>query len=127
MLYNEDAGRQVRLDHIRRAMAEHGHQVVCVVDEKAEVARLLDAGPDIVVAAGGDGTVAHAARMLARTGIPLALLPLGTANNIARSTGTSGQIDQLIAGWATASRVPLDLGVADGAWGRRLFVEGVGA
>jgi diacylglycerol kinase family enzyme len=126
MLYNEDAGRQVGLDHIRELIAEHGHELVCVIDNKAETQRLLDGHPDLVVAAGGDGTIACAARTLARTGTPLGLLPVGTANNIARSVGASEQIDQIIAGWSTARRLSLDLGVAAGAWGRRLFVEGVG-
>jgi diacylglycerol kinase (ATP) len=47
--------------------------------------------PAIVVAAGGDGTVRDVAEALHRTGLPtppaLALVPLGTANNVARSLG----------------------------------------
>ena len=42
---------------------------------------------DLVVAAGGDGTVATAAGIAARTSTALAILPLGTANNIATSLG----------------------------------------
>lgn len=126
VLYNEGAGRQVRLDRIRDLIAEHGHELVCVVEKLDEVERLLEGGPELVVAAGGDGTIGRAARTLARTGIPLAILPMGTANNIARSVGTSTHIDDVIGGWATARRVPLDLGVADGVWGRRRFMEGVG-
>jgi diacylglycerol kinase family enzyme len=127
MLYNEGAGRQVRLDHIRDLIAEHGHELIRVHDKKVEVERLLEGGPDIVAAAGGDGTIGRAARTLARTGIPLAILPLGTANNIARSVGTSTDIDVLVAGWTTARRMRVDLGVATGPWGQRFFVEGVGS
>ena len=64
--------------------------------------------------------------MLARQGIPLAILPLGTANNIAKSVGTAASIDDVISGWKTSRRRPLDLGVADGVWGRRHFIEAVG-
>ncbi len=127
LLYNSRAGAGVPLDHIRGAIEQQGHDLVCVVETQAGVKRLLEAGPDVVVAAGGDGTIALAARTLARRGIPLAILPLGTANNIARSLAVQGSIDDLVAAWRPSRRVPLDLGVADGAWGRQAFVEGVGA
>lgn len=127
LLYNKKAGEGVALDHILDVIAEHGHNVVCVVDDRSDVGRLLHDGPDVVVAAGGDGTIAPAARLVARRRTPLAILPLGTANNIATSFGILGPIEDLVAGWGTARRVRLDLGVADGMPGRRRFVEGVGA
>lgn len=126
LFYNGSAGDGVPLDRIRQAVARHGHDLLRVVEKDTEVARLLDERPDIVAVAGGDGTVALAAHVLAVQGIPLAMLPLGTANNIARSVGVQGSIDDLVAGWDTARRLPLDLGVADGGWGRRHFVEAVG-
>jgi len=127
LLYNSGAGAGVSLDHIRAAIEQQGHEVVSVVEAHADVKRLLDDGPDMVVAAGGDGTIAKAVRTLVHRGIPLAILPLGTANNIARSLAIQGSIDDLAAAWRTASRVPLDVGIADGAWGRQVFVEGIGA
>lgn len=127
MLYNEGAGRQVRLDHIRDRIAQHGHELIQVIEKKSETEHLLDGDPDIVAAAGGDGTIGRAARRLAGTGVPLAILPLGTANNIARSVGTSTDIDALIEGWTNARRIRVDLGVVTGPWGARFFVEGVGS
>ena len=124
---NENAGDGVPLGRIRDVVARHGHDLVCVVERKSEFERLLEALPDVVVAAGGDGTVAFAARMLARRAVPLGILPLGTANNIARSVGTQGSIEDLIGGWEAARRVPFDLGVVDGAWDQRYFVEAVGS
>jgi diacylglycerol kinase family enzyme len=53
------------------------------------VATLLAARPSLVIAAGGDGTVheAVAACMAAEKAPALAILPFGTANNVARSLG----------------------------------------
>jgi diacylglycerol kinase (ATP) len=127
LFYNGGAGEGVPLDDICGAIKRHGHDLVRVVEKEDDAKRLLDEFTDIVVAAGGDGTVALAARLLAHRGIPLAILPIGTANNIAKSIGIGGSIGDLASGWKTACRVPFDLGVADGAWGHCQFAEAVGA
>lgn len=59
---------------------------------------------DVIVAAGGDGTVSTAARAVAGRDIPVAILPLGTANNIARSLGIEGSIPHPRARLARAAR-----------------------
>ncbi len=48
-------------------------------------------GFDRVVAAGGDGTINEAIQGLAGTGLPLALLPLGTANVLAAEIGLGSE------------------------------------
>ena len=126
LLYNASAGDGLPLDHIQEAVAQHGHDLVRVVEKKEDLQRLLEDPPDIVVAAGGDGTVGAAMRLLAHKGIPLSILPFGTANNIASSLEIPGSIDEVVGSWKNARHVPLDLGVVEGSWGRRYFVEAVG-
>ena len=48
---------------------------------------------DCVVVGGGDGTINAAAKGLISTGLPLGVLPLGTANDFARSVGVPENID----------------------------------
>jgi len=40
---------------------------------------------DLVIGAGGDGTIRHVADTLAHTGIPMGLVPAGTGNLLARN------------------------------------------
>lgn len=47
----------------------------------------LSAGTDMLLAAGGDGTVRVVCSELARTGVPLGIVPLGTGNLLARNLG----------------------------------------
>jgi diacylglycerol kinase (ATP) len=72
--------------------------------------------PDRLAVAGGDGTVAPAAELAGRLGVPLAVIPAGTANDFARAHGLGD--DPLTAAelavTATATRA-LELGrLADG-------------
>ena len=82
---------------------------------------------DLVVVAGGDGTVIRVARNLRERSIPLAILPLGTANNIASVLDLLDRdIEAIIAGLGDAPRKRLDVGLARGPWGKRRFLEAVG-
>jgi len=53
-------------------------------------------GAGLVFAAGGDGTVRACAQALADTGVPLAIVPLGTANLTARALGLPARADRAI-------------------------------
>jgi diacylglycerol kinase (ATP) len=90
--------------------------------------RVLDKRAGLVVVAGGDGTVAGVTRRMVGRDVPVAILPTGTANNIARSLGLLKRpFEELVHGWRDARRVRLDVGIASGPWGQRYFVEGLGA
>ena len=58
--------------------------------------RAVTAGAGLVFAAGGDGTVRACAEALAGTSVPLAIVPLGTANLAARALGVPARAGQAI-------------------------------
>jgi diacylglycerol kinase family enzyme len=127
LFHNEDAGDGSSVDEITELLERHGHHLAQVVDKEHRVERILESRADLAVAAGGDGTVATAARVLAGRTLPLAILPLGTANNIARSLNIDGPLDLLVGAWGRTKPRPLDIGFARGEWGQRIFFESVGA
>ncbi|WP_374455078.1 lipid kinase [Nocardioides sp.] len=74
----------------------------------------VDDAPDLLVAGGGDGTIGCAAEMVAHTRTRLGVLPLGTANDFARTleipTGLVEAVDTLV----TGKVVDVDLGRVEG-------------
>ena len=126
LFYSEAAGDGVGLAELRRAVTGAGHKLVHAVERHHGPESLLDVPADLVVAAGGDGTVGAAARALAGRGVPLGVMPLGTANNVARSLGIDGGPDEVAATWRTARRRPLDLGRVRLPDGEARFLEAVG-
>lgn len=77
-----------------RAFAVDGDEM-CVrcIDGETDVAELLSDAEnfDAVVAAGGDGTVAAVAYLLAETGIPVLPFPAGTANLLAANLASPAE------------------------------------
>lgn len=108
-----------------QALEEVGHKVRTVEPDKG-LGKNLAQHADVVIAAGGDGTVLGVARRLVHSKVPLAILPLGTANNLARSVGMPNDIDVLLELLQDPRERPLDIGVASGSWGERYFCESAG-
>ncbi|MFQ4138327.1 diacylglycerol/lipid kinase family protein [Nodosilinea sp. PGN35] len=129
LIHNSKAGdgEQPSGDVLTALIRQAGYDVVyrSAKDEDWQ-ATLNDPGA-FVVAAGGDGTVGKVAKQLVGRGIPLAILPLGTANNIAKTFGLlETPLEQLIGGWADAQRVSMDGAIAHGPWGSTYCIESVG-
>ena len=94
--------------------------------KNGDLAAALREPADLIIAAGGDGAVATVIKSMPDRGVPLAILPLGTANNIAHSHKITGTVNELVKSWDLNRFSPLDVGVVAGSWGERPFVEAVG-
>jgi diacylglycerol kinase (ATP) len=128
LVHNPGAGkRSMSAQALEKLLQSAGHEVRYQCSKEKGWKHALKKDADVVVVAGGDGTVGRVTRRMAGRGIPLALLPSGTANNIARTLGQLERpFEELVRGWDNARRVRLDVAVAKGPWGERNFVEGVG-
>ena len=118
--------RHLGLLHRRcqEAAAAHGWEPRFIVTEVAEGSlqlhdelwRYADTpGRKLVFAVGGDGTVRACARDLAGTGVPLAMVPRGTANLFARALGIPAELGPALqVGFAGRERL-VDIALADGS------------
>lgn len=93
VVFNPTVTDEAACDALRRVLEDHGrHGAVFVpttADDPGEgqTARAVREGAALVVVCGGDGTVRAAAEALAGTGVPLAVVPCGTGNLLARNLG----------------------------------------
>ena len=129
LIHNPDAGddTQPSGDQIVRLIRKAGHKAKYFSSKDKKWKKALKKPCDIVAVAGGDGTVGRVGRRLIDSRTPIAVLPMGTANNIANTIGVTGRTFQnLIEGWNAARCVNFDAGVAKGPWGSRYFIEGFG-
>ena len=83
-------------------------------------------GEPMVVAAGGDGTIAEVANGLIGTDTRLGVIPLGTANVLAHELGLPFSPRAVAAALAFGRTAPLWPGIASSATGDRLFVQMLG-
>jgi len=127
LIHNPSAGDgDTTAQELVRMLDEAGISASYCSVKDPQIFEVLKQPAELVVVAGGDGTVAKVVEFLADRSTPIAILPLGTANNIARSLGIAGEPHELAAGWRDAHPHALDVGLACGPWGRRLFLESVG-
>jgi diacylglycerol kinase (ATP) len=112
-------------DALEKKLRKHGHEVVtCLRSDDWKAALRKDT--DLVLIGGGDGTVGKIARQLIGTDIPFAILPLGTANNVAHQLGWLGKAKKLVKRLDDGRYHPFDVGTAAGPWGSWRFIESVG-
>ena len=124
LVHNVTAGdREHETEDLVSLLRRAGHEVSEFGKTKRDVARAIALYPDALAVAGGDGTVSKAAVALRGSTVPLVILPIGTANNIAQSVGVSAPVGEIVRGLATARQARLDIGRASGPWGDRKFVE----
>jgi len=133
LIHNDGAGDgKIHGDALSKVLAASGMAVRHCAPDAPDLAACLAGAEDLVIVAGGDGTVARIlAQMPERAERQIALVPLGTANNIAQSLGVLSSLDpgageEILTAWRHADHRALDIGIADGPWGRERFVEGVG-
>ncbi|WP_460106401.1 bifunctional phosphatase PAP2/diacylglycerol kinase family protein [Streptomyces sp. YKOK-J1] len=120
VIFNPTVTDRAGREALRRVLEQHGHHAPVFVETTADdpgggqTAGAIRDGATLVVVCGGDGTLRAAAEALAGSDVPLALVPCGTGNLLARNLGLplapADALDAALRG--TARRV--DLGRIEG-------------
>ena len=121
LLANPDSGSG-EAGEVERLLERLGHDVARF--DLGQVAEVAAAGPERIVVAGGDGSVGCAAEAASRAGVPLGVVPVGTANDFARALELPEELEQAVELAADGDHTEcLDLGRA----GQRPFVNAASA
>src|SRR5687768_11598020 len=99
LVHNPTAGGGQDADEAVALLTAAGHKVRHRSTKGRWKVLLQDPG-DLLVAAGGDGTVRKVALAAAEVEVPFAILPIGTANNIAKTLGLMGDARTLVDSWS---------------------------
>jgi diacylglycerol kinase (ATP) len=127
LIHNPKAGdRTHREDQLIALLTRSGHQTLYQSTKKRGWKNALKKPVDLVIAAGGDGTVHKIAWQLMGTGISLAILPLGTANNLARSLGFTESLEKILQSLHRGKGQPFDVGAARKSSRSDYFLEAAG-
>jgi len=103
----ERSGRKVRLERVREPA------------DLAARARQAAARENVLVAAGGDGTVNAVAQSAVESGATLGVLPMGTLNHFAKDLGLTQDLEGAVTTVVAGHAVKVDVGEVNG----RIFVN----
>lgn len=130
LLHNPTAGSE---DHTKEELVslleENGFE--CNYSSTKKNWKNIDEKVDFIVAAGGDGTIRKLTtqlldRKLSEKTWPIALLPLGTANNIAQTLEVHGSTEEIIQSWHDSDIKAFDVGKIYNLPGFDFFLESLG-
>ena len=105
---------------VRRAMDAHGWDEPLWLETtpedpgRGQARSAVSAGVELVLACGGDGTVAGCAEGVTGTGVPLAIIPMGTGNLLARNVGVPMGLDEALAVALGRGQRAIDAGRVNG-------------
>lgn len=133
LIHNPGAGDEAHSQKtLQRLIEAAGYECrYCSTDSK-EWKNIDPRVIDFIVIAGGDGTVKEVASMLLKKiysirRLPVAILPCGTANNIAESLNIKGELIDIIRSWSSAQTTAIDVGeIFDVAEEPYFFIESFG-
>jgi YegS/Rv2252/BmrU family lipid kinase len=119
LLINPHARQGEACAGVDEKLASAGLEIVTGTREGESIRQAIErqrSDVDLVIIGGGDGTLNEAIPALIEAQLPLGILPLGTANDLARTLGIPPGIDQAIEVIARGQPKAIDVGCANDAY-----------
>lgn len=120
LIYNPSSGREIvrrRLPDILDLLESAGYETSCHAtrgenDATVEAARAVARGFDLIIAAGGDGTIYEVVNGMAeqKARPTLGIIPCGTSNDLARAVGIPKSISRACEIITKGKKKKIDLG-----------------
>jgi diacylglycerol kinase (ATP) len=128
LFHNPTAGPKAlrKKDAILAALKLADLEVAYISTKSDDFKSGLKKSADFFIVAGGDGTVRKVLTQMPKRKIPVAILPFGTANNVARSLGIGGTAHELVESWQPQNTRRFDIGGVKGLKDDLSFVEAFG-
>lgn len=131
LLHNPGAGsEEYSRKELQKLIETIGYECRYSSTKKSEW-KEIEADTDLLIVGGGDGTVRSITRELLDRKMfektwPIVLLPLGTANNIAKTIGQHGSPEEIIKGLPSAELKHFDVGIIENIRDHNFFLESYG-
>ncbi|BAU07040.1 lipid kinase [Fischerella sp. NIES-3754] len=111
---------QKRLSEVMSCLVEQGFELIAASAENpqhfSDVIRRYQHQVDLVIVGGGDGTLNAAVDTLVETNLPLGILPLGTANDLARTLKIPNSLPEATKVIVNGKVQRVDLGEVNGKY-----------
>ncbi len=127
LCHNDKAGKnEHKKAEVLEALRLAGIQAEYCSTGRDSFPNVLDTGADLIIAAGGDGTVGKIAKHIDGRNVKLGILPIDAANNIARSFGIYGAPHEVAEGWRNGYAFPCRLATTSTFMKDMLVIESAG-
>ncbi len=130
LLYNPESGRGrigKNLDRLEALFRSYDYQLTSREIDFAHTPFDGDETPDLIVVAGGDGTVNYVVNRMKQAGLnlPLGILPAGTANDFAKALGMAHDPIEAARQIILGEETPIDCGRVNGLYFVNIFSFGI--
>jgi len=127
LLYNPSAGNEeFPIEKIIKSLENQGAKIVAQNCKEDGYEKVFDLHYDLILIAGGDGTVEKILLQLRKATVPIVILPYGNANNIAGSLDLNGHYKKIVDQYEKKAYQHLSIGKFTTKKDKGWFVEGVG-
>ncbi len=132
LIHNPSAGEEEHSERqLIKSIEAEGYTCDYSPSDDAEWPATITPATDLLVIAGGDGTIRSAVKemVLSETvspAIPWTVLPCGTANNIAKTLGVDAETEEIIKFWKHKTPQKFDVGLIRGLKETHFFIEAFG-